>query len=434
MKLRTRFLKSSAHALFVAIVCWLSTSAQADDWPQWRGPKRDGVWRESGILKSFPSDGLKIRWRAEVGPGYSGVVVAQGRVYVCDCQLGPESVERVLCFNETTGHPLWTYSYPCDYKGLFYGAGPYATPIVNSGKIYVCGPKGHIHCLNTETGEVIWEKDRVKEYNAILPQCGCNSSPLIEGNLLLIMGGGRPDGCVMALNKDTGEEIWSALKDRPGGSSPIAVEAGGKRQVIFWTLDSVASLEPATGKVCWQVPTKVSNDGGALTTPASYKDLVLLVCEKAMLIKLAAEKPTAALVSQTWVRKSVNTFVSPVFQDEHHYYSAYYDDLCCFEVATGKQVWKVHGVSAGHGNAMFQMTPNGQSVFILNEDGNLILARLAPEGYTEIGRAFLLEPTKGTWTPASNRPKIWAQPAYANGHIFARSDKELVCASLEATP
>jgi len=97
-------------------------------------------------------------------------------------------------------------------------------------------------------------------------------------------------------------------------------------------------------------------------------------------------------------------------------------------------VWKTKGVSAGHGNAMFQMTPNGQQVFILNEEGKLILARLAPEGYTEIARTSLLEPTTGAWTPAGGRAKIWAQPAYANGHIFARSDKEMVCASLEAIP
>jgi len=418
----------------VASIGWLAAAAQADDWPQWRGPKRDGVWRETGILEAFPSDGLKVRWRAEVGPGYSGVVVAKGRVYVSDCQLKPESFERVLCFDEATGKPLWTYSYPCSYDGLYYGAGPYATPIVDSGRVYMCGPKGHLHCLDAETGAVIWEKDRAKEYNAILPQCGCNSSPLIEGDLLLVMGGGRPNGCVMAFDKNNGREIWTALKDRPGGSSPIAIEAGGKRQVIIWTLDSVSSLDPASGSVYWQVPTKTDNDGGALTTPAVYGNLALLVCEKAMLIKLASEKPAGTLVSQTWPRKTINTFVSPVFQDEHYYYSAYSDDLCCFDIATGKQLWRAHGVSAGHGNAMFQMTPNGRSVFILNEDGKLILARLAPEGYTEIGRTFLLAPTMGTWTPAGGQPKIWAQPAYANGHIFARSDQEVVCVSLEATP
>ncbi|HEV7401297.1 MAG TPA: PQQ-binding-like beta-propeller repeat protein [Chthoniobacteraceae bacterium] len=425
---------SLAHCVVAVTLCGLAALAQAEDWPQWRGPRRDGIWRETGVLEKFPADGLKVRWRAPVGPGYSGVVVADGRAYVSDCLLEPESVERVLCFDAADGKLLWTYVYPCRYDDLFFGAGPYATPLVHAGKVYVSSPRGHLHCLNAATGKVVWARDRSRDNHAILPQSGCNSSPIIEGNLLLVMGGGRESGCVTAYDKETGDEVWAALKERPGGSSPIAIDAGGQRQVIFWTLDSVASLDPRTGQVFWQVPTKSLNDGGALTTPAAYKDYLLLVCEKAMLFRLAADKPEATLASQTWPRKTVNTFVSPVFQDEHFYYSAYRDDLCCFEVASGKQVWKTPAVTAGHSNALFQMTPHGESVFILSEDGILILARLAPEGYTELGRTFLLAPTMGTWTPASGRPKIWAQPAYANRHIFARSDQELVCASLEATP
>ena len=404
----------------------------ADDWPQWRGPHRDGIWRETGVLDRFPPQGLRICWRTPVGPGYSGVVVAQGRVYVCDCQLKPESIERMHCFEASTGKLLWSFSYPCSYDGLYYGAGPYATPIVQNGKVYMSGPKGHLHCLDAGTGKVLWKHDRMAEYPAILPQCGCNSSPIIEGNLLIVMGGGRAEGCVIAYDTDTGQEVWSALKDRPGGSSPIGINAGGRRQLVVWTLDSVSSLDPATGKVYWQIPTKAMNDGGALTTPVVYKDLALFICEKALLIKLDPEKTQGALLSQTARRKSVNTFVSPVFLDEHYYYSAVNDTLGCFEVVTGNQLWTAKGVSAGNGNAMFQMTPHEQAVFIFTDGGQLLLAHLAPSGYTELDRATLLEPTKGTWTPISGKPKTWAQPAYANRHIFARSDEELVCASLEA--
>jgi outer membrane protein assembly factor BamB len=420
-------------AAVAIMLAFLPVAALADDWPQWRGPNRDGVWRESGILETFPKEGLKIRWRAEVGPGYSGVVVAQGRVYVTDCQLKLESVERVLCFDEATGKPLWSYSYPCGYEGLFFGAGPYATPLVHEGKVYVCGPLGHLHCLDAATGRVIWERDRVKEYNAILPESGCNSSPLIEGDLLVVMGGGRPAGCVMAFHKDTGKEMWAALKERPGGSSPIVLEAGGKRQLIVWTLDSVSSLDPATGGVYWRVPSRVINDGGALITPLVYHDRLLLTCEKSIMLKLDPTQPAVTELYRTRASASHFTFVTPMFQDERHFYAAFRDDLCCFDATTGKEVWSAQGVSAGHGNAMFQLTPNGRSVFIFNDEGTLIVARLAPEGYQEASRSFLLEATMGTaQAKTGSRPKTWAHPAYANRHIFARSDKELVCASLSA--
>jgi outer membrane protein assembly factor BamB len=118
-------------ALLAGLLC--SVGLRADDWPQWRGPSRDGVWRESGILESFPSNGLKIRWRARIGLGYSGPVVAQGRVYVTDHQLRPEEVERVVCFEEATGKLLWVSSYPVDYADMEYGNGPRASPTVHEG-------------------------------------------------------------------------------------------------------------------------------------------------------------------------------------------------------------------------------------------------------------------------------------------------------------
>lgn len=418
--------------ILLAVGSWTAESLHADDWPQWRGPQRDGVWRESGIVDAIPADGLTIRWRTKIGPGYSGVVVARGRVFVTDCELKAGGSERVLCLDEDTGQKQWSYSYDCDYSGMFYGAGPYATPLVHQNKVYVCSPKGHLHCFDCGTGKVIWSKNRGKDPNAVLPQCGCSSSPLVEGDLLIVMGGGTSTGCISAYHVDTGQEIWSALPERPSLSSPIVIEIGGQRQLIVWTLDSVASLDPRTGHVFWRIPSKAINEGGAVTTPAVFKDRLLMICEKAMLIRLAAEKPAASLAWQTRFRANSNTFVSPVFRDDRHYYAARRDELCCFEAATGKELWNAAGVSAGNGFAMFQMTPHDDQVFILNDEGKLILARLQPDGYHEVGRTFLIEPTKGTWTPLGDPPRVWAQPAYANGHIIARSDREIVRASLLA--
>jgi len=147
----------STHSLFVATIGCLAVAGRADDWPQWRGPNRDGVWNETGILETIPAAGLPVRWRAKVGNGYSGPVVAQGRVYVTDHVFDPE-MERLLCFNEATGKPLWVHSYPCDYKDMEYGNGPRASPTVHDGKVYTIGTQGHLLCLNAAKGEVAWQK------------------------------------------------------------------------------------------------------------------------------------------------------------------------------------------------------------------------------------------------------------------------------------
>jgi outer membrane protein assembly factor BamB len=190
----------------------LSISAQGGDWPQWRGPNRDGVWKESGLLETFPADGLKVRWRQPVGWGFSSPIVAQGRVFVTDAQLlkSPVAKERLHCFEETTGKLLWTYSYEVTYPEWSFHAGqengPCATPIAEDGKVYMLGGNGHVHCLDARDGALLWEKNLGKEYEVGVLMC--RASPLIEGNLLILSTGAKPGASVMALDKQTGKEVW----------------------------------------------------------------------------------------------------------------------------------------------------------------------------------------------------------------------------------
>jgi hypothetical protein len=163
--------RSSARTLTLCVSLLATAAGRGEDWPQWRGPNRDGLWRETGILAAIPEAGLKIRWRARIGAGYSGPVVAQGRVFVADHQLRPE-VERVLCFDEASGKPIWVHSYPCAYEDMEYGNGPRASPVVHEGKVYTLGTKGHLLCLNADKGTVLWSKDLAKDCNARIPQYG----------------------------------------------------------------------------------------------------------------------------------------------------------------------------------------------------------------------------------------------------------------------
>src|SRR5262249_35824865 len=175
-----------------------------DDWPQWLGPQRDGVWRETGILEKFPKDGPKVRWRAPVGGGYAGPAVADGKVFVLDRVLSPgskdpdnlfarsksEGVERVLCLEEATGKVLWKHEYECKYD-VSYPCGPRCTPVVAGGKVYTLGAMGNLFCLEEATGKVAWSKDFVKDYRAPVALWGFAAHPLLDGDKLICLVGGE---------------------------------------------------------------------------------------------------------------------------------------------------------------------------------------------------------------------------------------------------
>jgi outer membrane protein assembly factor BamB len=420
-----------ACTLLAGLLC--TSELQADDWPQWRGPNRDGVWRETGILKTIPRNGLKVRWRVRIERGYSGPVVAKGRVFVTDHQFNPE-VERVLCFDEVTGKSVWTHSYPVDYKNMEYGNGPRASPTVHDGKVYTLGTQGHLFCLDAVTGNVFWKKDLAKEYNSRVPQYGASVAPLIEKDLLIVCIGGQPDASVIAFDRISGKERWKSLNDRPAYSAPIVISRGGHRQAIVWTADNISSLNPTTGKVYWQVKYKATwNEAQAVASPVLHKDWLLCVMawnRGSMMLKLDAEKPAASVLWKTRSRPTTQ-FSTPLMTDDDYFYSI--DNaggLCCLNAKSGDEVWRSTEVTGSGALGHAHITPNGNRVFLFNQRGHLISARLTPKGYEEFGRTLLVEPTAGH---RAQGPVSWAHPAYANKHVIARNDRLLVSASLDST-
>ena len=249
-------------ALLVVLVVNV-VSVRASDWPQFRGPDRDGVWKETGIMKLFPPGGLKVSWRMPVGRGWSSPVVAQGRVYITDVQIERRTAtERVLCFDEWNGKLLWSHEYAVDYPEWALSpdaGGPRATPIVRDGKVFTLGALGDLFCLDAVKGVALWEKKLAKDYQ-VKEFTGITASPLIEGRFLILYICGKPAAGVVAFEVDSGREAWRALDDPFTYSSPIVVTDGGRRQLIVWTLQSVTSLDPATGKPYWR---EKFNSGGS---------------------------------------------------------------------------------------------------------------------------------------------------------------------------
>jgi len=197
-------MKEIASWLKVAVCAvFCLANAQADDWPQWLGPQRDGVWRESGIVRRFPDGGPKVRWRMPVGAGYSGPAVAEGRVYLTDRKLKTgekeqanpfdrgliNGTERVLCLDEKSGEVLWSHEYDCPYS-ISYAAGPRATPLVENGRVYILGAEGNLFCFDAVNGKGLWSLDFNKSFEIPTPLWGF-SHPLIEGNKLICLVGGK---------------------------------------------------------------------------------------------------------------------------------------------------------------------------------------------------------------------------------------------------
>jgi outer membrane protein assembly factor BamB len=251
------------------------------------------------------------------------------------------------------------------------------------------------------------------------------SSPLIEGNVLILMVGGERSATVIALNKETGEEVWKAL-DEPGGpSSPIVVTAGGTRQLIVWTPNSLTSLGPLTGKMYWTE--RLSTPGSqAVATPVFHKNLLLV---SGLMFKLEDDRPAASILwpKETKVSARILSNIStPIFQGDYVYSGKTSGELVCLEAATGKQRWTTDKVTELAAGACIHIASDPDGMFLFTDRGELIRSHLAPTGYQEVRRLKLIEPINDYL----GRKVIWTPPAFANGDVFARDDRALICCSL----
>src|SRR6266850_3900662 len=337
------------------------------DWPQWLGPQRDGVWREAGIVEEFPKNGPSIRWRVSVGGGYSGPAVANGRVYLTDRQLAASARppsdpfargkipggERVLCFREADGELLWKHEYDCPYT-VSYPAGPRATPLVAGGKLYTLGTEGHLFCFDAASGKILWSRDFKQDFNVPTPLWGFAAHPLLDGSKLICLAGG--DGSVVvAFDKDSGKELWRALRAKePGYCPPMIYQAGGQRQLIIWHPEAVNSLDPETGKVFWSEPFLVQS-ALSIPTPRKLGDSLFITTfyNGSRMFRLDSEKPGAALRWQSKKNSEKETdglhaIMSTPFLEEGYLYGVCsYGQLRCLKADTGERLWETFAATGG---------------------------------------------------------------------------------------
>lgn len=423
---------------------------RADDWPQWLGPHRDGVWRETGILDKFPPEGPTVRWRVPIGGGYSGPAVANGRVYVMDRKLAQGSsnpsnpfargeipgVERVLCLNESDGRILWQHEYDCPYT-VSYAAGPRVTPAVHAGKVYTLGSEGNLVCLDAENGSVHWARDFKKDFGAKTPVWGFAGHPIVDGQKLICLASGQGTVAV-AFNKDTGKELWRALSAKePGYAPPMIYEFAGKRQLIIWHPEAVNSLDPETGKLIWTHPLAPDvRSGMTIPTPRKAGDLLFLTSfyNGSLLLRVDSDQPSVVWQSKKVSEKDTDglhtVMATPLIENGYIYSPCSYGQFRCLELNTGERLWETFAPTSGKserwGNAF--VVKHHERAFLFSETGDLIIAKLSPEKYEEVSRVHILDPVNND----PRRPVVWSHPAFANQSVYARNDREIVCISLAA--
>jgi outer membrane protein assembly factor BamB len=428
--------------LFLATL--LSTITLADDWPQWRGPSRDGVWHESGLLEKFPDKQIKILWRAKISSGYSGPTVAQGRVFVSDRKIEADpqnengrQTERIHCFDAVTGKPLWSHQYDCKYRNISYQAGPRASISIDDGRAFSLGTMGHLFCFAAADGKVLWKRDLGADYAIKMPIWGIASSPLVFGDLLILQIGGK-EACMIALEKKTGKERWRALKDRASYAAPIVIRQAGKQVLVCWTGDHVAGLNPLTGEVHWKHPFTPKRMVLNVATPVAHANRLFVTAfyDGSLMLRLDTENLS---VKEVWRRRgpsekktdSLHSIIStPYLQGDHVYGVDSYGQLRCLDGATGDRLWENLTVTSNLRWGNIHMVRNGKRIWMFNDLGELIIGELSPKGFKEISRAKLISPTRVQLARRSG--VCWAHPAYAGRHVFARNDKEIICANLAA--
>ena len=448
--------------IFVVLIA--SQTIEANDWPNWLGPEKDGVWREHEILDFIPESGLKKVWSSEIQGGYSGPAAADGLVYVLDFvgeeaaptdgRLGQVSgTERVLCLDAETGEEVWKHEYSTKLK-VSYPGGPRTTPFVDGDRVYAQGTMGKLLCLDAKTGEVIWEKEVAESYATRPPIWGYASHPLILDDTVFCTAGGENSG-VIALDKNTGAEKWAAITAQEIGYAPlVAAELHGKMQLVVWYDVALVGLEIETGKVLWKysfpsekpqrpivsiVPPKVIDNQIFITNFYHGSALVSLEHSESDGFKAKELWSTEKRKKIKGYKPEINSIMSSVLNADGCLFGiAGNGELRCVDMESSDVLWRSYQALATKGEnpdelprgfkgfASAFMTPHEENTWIFTDQGDLILAQLSRQEYKELGRSRLLEPTGST----RGREYVWCHPAYANGHIFVRNEKQIACFDL----
>ena len=385
-------------------------------WADFRGPTRDGVYRETRVVTDWPTGGMSPLWKQPIGAGYASFVAAGGRAYTIE-QRGPNEV--AAAYDVTSGRELWKQAWRADFREVMGGDGPRATPTLSGGILYALGAEGELRSLEASSGQVLWRTNILEDNGAANIQWGMSASPLVVDDAVVVLPGG-PDGrSVAAYDRQTGKRMWTALDDRAAYASPMLVTLAGVRQILVFTASRVVALSPGRGDVLWDYPWTTSYDVNA-AQPIVIGDNRVFVSSGygtgAAVVEIAAAADGRLSAREIWRNvRMKNRFASSVLH-EGHLFGFDESILACVDAATGELKWK--GGRYGYG----QLRLASGHLIVLSEEGDLALVRAIPTGHEEVARF-----------PAISG-KTWNVPAIADGILLVRNLREMAAFDLRKTP
>lgn len=378
---------------------WADPSKGAD-WPQYRGPQQNGVSLEKGLLRAWPESGPRVLWKKPIGNGFSIVTVAGGALYTMAVEGESETAYRL---RESDGEVVWRVPLGPVFPEMF-GNGPRSSPTVDGDVVYVLSATGRLHALKTADGARLWELDLVKELGSPTPNRGFAQSPILDGDLLLLEAGGADGKAIVGLDKKTGKIRWSALDGKPGYVTPLAVTIDGVRQYVFvrTIMGDIVSVLP-DGKVHWQYAWKPGAIASPLFLPPNR--IFASASEDVGAVLLEVGKGT---VKEVWSNRLMKNHFSSSVLIDGHIYGFDNASLKCLVAATGEQKWVHRGYGKG------SLIAADGLLYILSDQGQLILAEATPAGFQEKAKVKVME------------GKTWTSPVLSHGRLYLRDEDEMI--------
>ena len=396
-----------APSITVVFISLIVQAALGDDWPQWRGPKQDGISAETGLLAQWPEKGPAELWRVPLGNGFSAVSVVGQTAYTL---FGSSAGEFAAAFRTADGKTVWKTRLGDLLKNDSYGDGPRATPTVDSRRVYALSGKGVLQCLDALDGHAVWGCDLLEQFTGQPPEYGFAASPVVMGDMLVVVTGARNGKSLVAFDKANGKVLWTALNDKIGYSTPRPVTIDGVSQIIVLMGEALVSVAPSDGKEYWRQEWKTELDANVATPVISGNRMFISTgySTGCALFELSAKGGKPA-IEKLWANKEMKNYFATSLLVDGYLYGFDNNKLTCLDFRTGKTRWKTGGFNRG------SLVAADGKLIIYSDQGLLALAEISPDSYKELARFKFCD------------ERTWTVPTLCGGRLFLRNEKELAC-------